>query len=489
MSSAIGTADTVPAAGTPAPSAPVVARPTGAVDGAAAAAPAVSERTEIGGIRAKSREHFIPVTRFALIDRLTRPQAWPPGLAAEARRFFRYLDYWRHQQHNSALLELEQAYEPFSPDSDLFVTREFSDAERAHLRGHLVGEIKRLLKQANYVPVDASDVELILTRESHYGLQLHVDLKAFEEMLIYYRGASTRKQHRRTLRRFLRKQEFDVPIFRRLFVLFKLKPAAQRVEELMRELKIGRKEAEKRVAKMRKLMPAEVRDDCIYMKLFKNMPRADLEMIFPNTRVLFRPWDKIKLAITGGAGLGVGVFGAAGKLAVAASNPATAAGAVAGLGGIAFRQAMSFVNQRQRYMVIMAQNLYFHAMADNRGVMIKLADRAAEEDVKEEMLLYSVLAKEKVNRRDLNSVDEAIERYLANTFGVTVDFDDADALGRLMRDGLVTEAPDGTLVTLPPREAALHIDHRWDEVLNNLPDLIERAGVEVEQTTGNGAAG
>jgi hypothetical protein len=225
------------------------------------------------------------------------------------------------------------------------------------------------------------------------------------------------------------------------------------------------------------------------MKLFKNMPRADLEMIFPNTRVLFRLWDKIKLAITGGAGLGVGVVGAAGKLAVAASNPATAAGAVVGLGGIAFRQAMSFVNQRQRYMVIMAQNLYFHAMADNRGVMIKLADRAAEEDVKEEMLLYSVLAKEKVNRRDLNSVDEAIERYLANTFGVTVDFDDTDALSRLIRDGLVTEAPDGTLVTLPPREAALHIDRRWDEVLNNLPDLIERAGTEVEQTTANGPAG
>jgi hypothetical protein len=120
--------------------------------------------------------------------------------------------------------------------------------------------------------------------------------------------------------------------------------------------------------------------------------------------------------------------------------------------------------------------------------MIKLADRAAEEDVKEEMLLYSVLAKERVNRRDLISVDEAIERFLANTFGVTVNFDDADALSRLMRDGLVSEGPDGTLHTLPPREAALHIDRKWDEVLDNLPDLIETAGVEVE-APGNGAAG
>ena len=70
-----------------------------------------------------------------------------------------------------------------------------------------------------------------------------------------------------------------------------------------------------------------------------------------------------------------------------------------GLGGIAFRQTVNFMNQKQRYMVVMAQNLYFHAMADNRGVMIKLADRAAEEDIKEEMLLYTVLAKENARRQ------------------------------------------------------------------------------------------
>src|SRR5690606_17533775 len=121
--------------------------------------------------------------------------------------------------------------------------------------------------------------------------------------------------------------------------------------------------------------------------------------------------DKIKLAVTGGGALGMGAVGAAGKIALAASNPIAAAGAVAGLGGIAFRQAVNFLNQRQRYMVILAQNLYFHAMADNRGVMIKLADRAAEEDVKEEILLYSVLAKEPATWADLHDIDKAIEQY------------------------------------------------------------------------------
>jgi len=42
---------------------------------------------------ARARERFVPVTTYALVDRLTVPQAWPAGQARLARRFFRYLDY------------------------------------------------------------------------------------------------------------------------------------------------------------------------------------------------------------------------------------------------------------------------------------------------------------------------------------------------------------------------------------------------------------
>ncbi len=162
---------------------------------------------------------------------------------------------------------------------------------------------------------------------------------------------------------------------------------------------------------MRALLPPQINSEFIYLKLFKNIPRTDLEMIFPNTRIKFRLFDKLKLGVTAGGGLGAGIVGTAGKIAVA-TNPIALAGALLGLGGVALRQGMNFVNQKNRYMVTMAQNLYFHAMADNRGVMTLLADRAAEEDIKEEMLLYAVLAKERVNIRDIGEIDAAIEQYL-----------------------------------------------------------------------------
>jgi hypothetical protein len=274
-----------------------------------------------------------------------------------------------------------------------------------------------------------------------------------------------------------------VPIFQRLFIMFKLKPFAVRVEEVMKERKLSREAAEKHVIKRTQHLPPGINEKNIYIKLFKNIPRTDIEMVFPNTEVRFRPFDKLRLGLTAGGGIGMGAVGAAGKIALLTTNPIAAVGALAGLGGIAARQAMGFFNQKQRYMIVMAQNLYFHTMADNRGVILKIAARGAEEDVKEEMLLYCVLAKEKSTRADLQSIDLAIESYLTRMFGVKVDFDLDDALERLMRDGIVIEKPDGTLETLPPAAAAKHIDDKWDLFLDYLPDPIKAEGRELDGRT------
>jgi len=430
------------------------------------------------------REKFLPVTRSALMDRLTAAHLWPKGDAVQARRFLRYLDYWRRHSYAVKLLELEQTYEPFSPDTDLLKTRTYSAEERKVMQQRLIRQMAELLEQGNFTRVDPANVHFILTKDSAYGLDLQVDLNAFEEILIYYRGATTISEHRRDVKRaYMRWKEVRVPVFQRLCLLFKLKPFDVRVREVMQERKIDRKEAERIVRHLRGLLPATVTSDYIYIKLFKNMPRSDVEMIFPNTKVKFRLFDKIKFGVTASGGVGMGVFGTAGKIAMA-SNPYTLVAAIAGLGGLALRQASAFINQRTRYMVVLAQNLYFHAMADNRGVMTLLADRAAEEDIKEEMLLYSVLAKERVNISDLRQADAAIEGYLKTTFGIDVDFDVDDALERLTEEGIVKELPDGTLETLPPHAAALHIDKLWDACLDSLPDFVVEEGREVEGDTG-----
>jgi hypothetical protein len=418
------------------------------------------------------REKFLPVTRHALLDRLTVPDLWPNGDHVQARRFLRYLDYWRRHGYSAKLLDLEQLYEPFSPDTDMLQTRAFSDRERHAMQKRLVACMAELLTQGNFTRIAPENFHIILTKDSHYGLDLQVDTDAFEELLIFYRGASTITERRRDIRKaYMGWKEIEVSVFQRLFILFKLKPFDVRVQEMMAQGKFDKNKAERIVRRQRKMLPGTVTSDRIYIKLFKNMPRSDVEMAFPNTKVRFRLLDKLKFGVSAGSGLGVGVAGTIGKLALL-SNPYTLVMTLGGLGGIVVRQASNFVAQRNRYMVVLAKNLYFHSMADNRGVMTLLADRAADEDIKEEMLLYTWIANmPPLKARDLETIDRSIEGYLKSAFGIDVDFDIFDALARLKQEGVITELEDGTLKILPPMEAALHIDKLWDACLDELPDI------------------
>lgn len=426
------------------------------------------------------RENFIAVTPQALIDRLSQPEMWSAGEAAKVRRLFMYMSNWRQQSYGAKLLELGRVYEPFSPDSDLLVTRKYSEAEKSSLEQQLMDGMRDLMKHANYTRIDPDNIELIMTKDSHYGLDLRVDLGAFDEIEIFYRGAITRKNSRRSRAKFyLKMEDFDVPIFQRLAIVFKLKSEAKRVEELMALEGLDRDKAERRVKKLRGPIADQVSSDFVYVKLFKNIPRSDIEMVFPNTKIRFRLFDKIKLGVTASGGLGMGVAATATKIAVA-TNPIALAGAVAGLGGVAIRQLVNFSNQRNKYMVTMAQNLYSHALADNRGAMTLLAERASEEDIKEEVLLYSLLVKERVREVELKAADQAIERYLTSTFGLDVNFDVQEALERLKHDGLVTVTADGTLVALGPEAAAARIDELWDGYLDQLVSFAEGEGREYE---------
>lgn len=429
--------------------------------------------------RVSKLEHFIPVTRHALTERLSARTLWPQEQVKEVRRFFRYLGYWRHQQHMAALLELGQTYEPFSPDTDLLVTRAFTADERLSMQKRVFAGVSQLMKSANYKEISTEETIAIMKSGTTYGLDLHVDFDVFEHLLIAYRGEAAKSDFRRRWNRFFFKEQFDVPIYKRLCIVFKLKPLEVSIADIVTKEKLTWKEAKKIATKRRSAIPEQVTAGNIYMKLFKNIPRADLEMVFPNTQIKFRFKDKVMLIGGASTGVGASVVTAVFKIGLILASPITALITLAGFGGVLFRSAMNVINQKQRYMVVMAQNLYFHSMADNRGVMIKLADRAAEEDVKEEILLYSVLVKEKTTRRDLAQVDKAIEKYLDDTFGVKIDFEVSDALERLLREGLVTETADGTFIAMPPAEAAKHIDDKWDLFLDKLPDFAGGEGVEI----------
>jgi len=412
-------------------------------------------------------EPFIPVSRFEIAERMAVTGHWGEVPPDTIRRLFRYLSAWRHVVYKERLDELEQTYLPFSPETDLLRIGSFTPERIADHRKRFITGIQRLLRQANYIEVPRAEVPSLMSGDTVHGLALKVDLDDFEECIIYRRGTDYKLEQRPTLWTLhLLTQTFRVPVYQRLAVLLKLWPLEQRVTQVMAARRISHDRAARMVRKSRSTLPEGLDSDKIYIKLFRDIPHTNLEMLFPNTHVRFSRIDKIRLGGSAASGVGIGVFGVATKLmAAAVLSPYLLVVAVFGIVGIMVRQVMGFFNQRTQYMRVLAENLYFHSLADNRSAFTLLANRAEEEDVKEEMLLYATLATQKIHRHELPDVKTDVSNYLREEFNVDVSFDVYDALERLMRDGIVSEGPDGLLVTLGPEAALERFDSMWDGYL------------------------
>ncbi len=435
------------------------------------------------------REKFIPISRLALMQRLAdeEKQGLASNGANSCKDLFRYLSVWRHQAYQKRLARLKQFYLPFSPDRDTKRITQYSDEQLLDYKIGLISELKKLVAQANYEAITPEKLAELLQANSAHGLELKVDLSEFDEVLIYARGRENETIKKRVIDNlYLVPREFEVPIYKRLFLLLKLKSVDVRVQEIMRNEQVNEKKARKINAKQRRGLPDDPQGNHVYLRLFKNIPREDMEMMFPNTQVKLRMFDKIKLGVTAGGGTVAGIAGAASKImaAVASANPIGLLAAFAGVVGLLFRQVMTVFNTRTKYMMMLAQRLFFHSLANNRGVLTLLVDRAEEEDIKEEMLAYFFLQRHPMPPEDLREegkLDVMIEQFLTREFGVTVDFDLEDALKRLNSDQLLTVDDNNIISAVPPAQACLILEQKWRALLSQ--DEDDGSEMEYEEET------
>jgi hypothetical protein len=431
-------------------------------------------RPATGPALSAGRERFIPVSRYGLRARLVEFLVAGGGEAKAWERALDYLAAWRHQDYRKRLLDLLEDYLPFSPDSDTASLIAFDAKARLKAHDEFIAAVERLLVQANFVRLAPADLDRILIERSPYGLNLKVDLGDFDDVLLYYRGTAVETRGMRDPWRFFAKTRFDVALFERLFLVLKLKPLQARAAEIATSSGLDHARALKIAKRRRAHLPAGVSSDHIYVKMFKRIPQVDLEMLFPNTTIQFKPFDKLKLAVTAGGGTVAGVAGTATKL-IAATNPFTLAFGIFGLSALIFRQAMKFHHTRNHYMMLLAQNLYFCSLANNRGALTLIADGAEEEDVKEDMLLYAFLTRAPA-KNGLAAIKTDIVRFLHDRCGASVDFDAEEALRRLTVDGLVRCDDNGNLAVVAPEEARSHLDRLWDRLLD--ADSLDRDAAE-----------
>ncbi|MEA3522647.1 MAG: DUF3754 domain-containing protein [Campylobacterota bacterium] len=367
------------------------------------------------------------------------------------QNFSSLLRSFYHARFHKELLALKALYLPFNPDADTISLQSYTHKEYEKIKSNLVSKVRPLLNDANYEELTQDALSRALNDISPYGVDVSVDFDDFEDIVLFFRGEANREEQRRTLKSlYLKKETLHVKVYRRLFLLIKPKTLDTRAQEIV-DKEGGN--IEKVRKKLRRTTPVLIDGDAserIYLKLFKDIPQADLEMLFPNTKVKITLQDKMKIGLTGGGGTAGGAFTLISKLS-AAIDPISLLIALGGFGGVLWRQIKNVFTHQTRYMAALAKNLYFYNLDNNAGVLTYMIDMAEAEESKEALLAYLFLntSTAVLNRE---SLDKKIEAYMLETYKIPMDFEVDDGIEKLLELGIVKES-NGILEVITRDEA------------------------------------
>jgi len=376
------------------------------------------------------------------------------GLEADVdgfRQLSYMLDQVFHFEFHQVIESLKNAYADIDPDTD---TRrpDYPDSEKA---GSFITLLDGLLEKANYERVTEADLNQALSESSMFKIRLQVDFNDFSEVSLFARGQSVRTE---TISTWfgLRSKTIEFINYERVVVYLRIRDGYNS-----------------------SLDSDHCRPGATYLKMFRNVPRADLEMLFPNTRVGMRLLDKLLIGVPAVVSGGIVLTTKLGASLVllgslfgywlgVSSQPvelnqaavlALLAGAAA-LGGYLWKQFNNFKNRKIRFMQALTQNLYFKNLDNNAGVFYRLANDAEEEESKEAILAYYFLlvSSAPLTREEL---DRNIETWFEFEWRCKVDFEIDDALHKLVALGLVEKSGD-KLGAVSVERGIRILDQRWD---------------------------
>ncbi len=440
-----------------------------AINRVAALAFPAQEETETGvdvvaqPIASTNPEKFIPVDRTAIVERVL-DKCFEPDQKELAEEVLRYMCALRQVELARLLDSLVEAYDAFNPDDETVNDRVIAGHERRLQLEKLKTMVVDLVESANYVEIGQAELRKILEDEKYSGFSAEVDLDEYDFHLLFYRGDIQDKIVVRAWKSlWLRRLEVQAPAYRRLFIGLKLKPFAQRVADLMKCDGMTRKKAEKIVRRARSQQMLEgVSEHTLHLKIFRRIARSELEILFPNAKIRFSPFDRIWLWVgSGGSTIFAIVMAVLKFVAAVAISIFFVFFTIAGAIGAIIRSITNFFNTRTRYMAKLAKSLYFHNIASNQSVLTLLTDDAEEEDIKEAAITYALLLR--YGHKGLDEVKYEAEKFLHEEFGVRCDFDIEDGCVHLRKLGLLVADNARSLRIRHLEDAREHLHRAWHD--------------------------
>ena len=376
-----------------------------------------------------AQERFIPIRTQDLLALFAR-QCPQQGSALSQLGSLVQRHY--HQLFFAQLNDLKSSYQSLDPDSDLVDINGISNSNA----DDFLPQLRHLLERGNFEQITAETLQQALQEESLFKVRLEVDFDYFEEVLFFYRGEQAETA---TIKSCfgLKRRQLDFSSYKRVAAYVKFK--------------------EQKYFDERDIDSSAFKPGTTLIKLFKNVPKADLEMLFPNAEVRMKTIDKLLIggpALVGGGVLIATKLGATllligsllsfwmgfKKEPVSIDQAALVSLAI-GLGALAghlWKQFSKFKNRKIQFMKSLSENLYFKNLDNNAGVFHYLSNMAEEEECKEVLLAYFILSQQS-NIHNADSLDSAIEAWLKEQANLDLDFEIDDALDKLKNLGLAVE--------------------------------------------------
>jgi hypothetical protein len=413
---------------------------------------------------AGDRDQFIPARKADILDALVadgdlgapgaRDDPHMPGLRDVSRLIAAIL----HYEYFATLERLRDDYFYFNPEIEPHA--QFSTDARERAYADLVASMMQALGEANFVELSHAEIARAHRERTSTRVEIEAPVDDYRDVRVFRRG-----HHHQTIVHAewlgLRRRKTEELVYDDVVLFVAIKSEADIVSSRERA----------------RLAQRKIRPGSVLMKYFRNVAAVDINALFPNVRVVMSLRDKLFLsgpALLGGIPillklvstltvliLVIGFY--LGLSAAVKDDQLTiafaAVSALAALGGFIMRQWLRYRHQSLKYQKELTDNIYFRNVNNNAGMFDSLIGAAEDQEGKEVLLAYTFLcaAKEPLTQAEL---EERVEAWLQQGFGIEVRFMVTEALARLTRLGLLTRS--GERLSVAPPVAALRVlEGRW----------------------------
>ena len=389
------------------------------------------------------RGHAIPLRWTDVTCRLTDDPQLSPTEREQFQLFCKLLAATFHYEYHAWLDELEDLYAPFDPDSHTTALQSYSVAQRAELIPALFDKFSALLERANYAALSQPEIEQAAEAASDWGIRLHVNFDVFEQLRVYARGYVMDRRTRRRWRGWRRvSEEVELPLYQRLVVMFRLRDHED--------------------------VSGDVDLNSVYVKLFKDIPQQDIDMLLPATRFRLTLLDRGKIFLPTISGIAIGVYKVVqGALLVAVAGlygVLAVLGLVGSTVGYGVKSFLGYLRTKEKYQANLTRSLYYQNLDNNAGVFYRILDEAEEQEALEAVLAYALLRRRAGAEGWTESrLDTEAEAFLHELLKSDIDFEVNDALSKLARLGCATKDADDHWHAAPLDEAVSGLDRAWDD--------------------------